>query len=131
MSSSIKGCLPSKVVFHHRLSSIKGHLPSKVVCHQRLFPMNSLGFDNIDLLCFNYHLLVVLFTKKTSISALTASSWYPNIQIAKIAKIKKIRIFEKIPEIFCHHESVRHWAKIQYFELKFFFCKHPYFYSTH
>ena len=34
-SSSIKGCLPSKVVFHERSSSIKGCLPSKVVFHQR------------------------------------------------------------------------------------------------
>ena len=35
MSSSIKGCLPSKFVFHQRLSSIKGLLPSKDVFHWR------------------------------------------------------------------------------------------------
>ena len=34
-SSSIKGCLPSKVVFHQRSSSIKGRFPSKVVFHRR------------------------------------------------------------------------------------------------
>ena len=34
-SSSIKGRLPSKVVFHQTSSSIKGCLPSKVVLHQR------------------------------------------------------------------------------------------------
>ena len=33
--SFIKGCLPSKVVFHQRSSSIKGRLPSKAVFHQR------------------------------------------------------------------------------------------------
>ena len=33
---SIKGCLPSKVVFHQRMSSIKCCLPSKGVFHQRL-----------------------------------------------------------------------------------------------
>ena len=31
----IKGCLPSKIFFHQRLSSIKDHLPSKVVVHRR------------------------------------------------------------------------------------------------
>ena len=31
----IKSRLPSKVVFHQRVSSIKGHLPSKVVFHRR------------------------------------------------------------------------------------------------
>ena len=50
-TSSIKGCLPlkdvfhqicllSKVIFHQRLSSIKGHLPSKVVFHH--LPLNYL-----------------------------------------------------------------------------------------
>ena len=38
--SSIKVCLPSKVVFLRRLSSIKGHLPSNVVFHQRSFSIN-------------------------------------------------------------------------------------------
>ena len=33
--SSIEGCLPSKVVFHLRSSSTKGHLTSKVVFHKR------------------------------------------------------------------------------------------------
>ena len=33
--SSIKGCLALKVVFHQRLSSIKGRLPSKVIFHWR------------------------------------------------------------------------------------------------
>ena len=33
--SSIKGCLPSKVVFCQKLSSIKGYLPSKVFFHKR------------------------------------------------------------------------------------------------
>ena len=33
-SSSIKGHLPSKAVFHQRWSSIKGRLPSKVVLHK-------------------------------------------------------------------------------------------------
>ena len=32
--SSIKGCLPSKVVFHPRLSHIKGHLVLKVIFNQ-------------------------------------------------------------------------------------------------
>ena len=35
MSSSIIGCLPSYVVFHHKLSSIVGRLPSFVVFHRR------------------------------------------------------------------------------------------------
>ena len=34
-TSSIKGHLPSKVIFHQMLSSIKGRLPSKVIFHQR------------------------------------------------------------------------------------------------
>ena len=34
-SSSVKGCLPSKVVFRQRSSSVKGRLPSKVVFRQR------------------------------------------------------------------------------------------------
>ena len=34
-SSSMEGCLSSKVVFHWRSSSIKGCLPSKVVFHKR------------------------------------------------------------------------------------------------
>ena len=34
--SSIKGRLPSMVLFHQRLSSIKGHLPLKAVFHQKL-----------------------------------------------------------------------------------------------
>ena len=34
-SSSVKGCLPSKVVFRQRSSSVKGRLPSKVVFHHR------------------------------------------------------------------------------------------------
>ena len=35
-SSSIKGCLPSKVVLNNQRSPyIKGHLPSKAVLHQR------------------------------------------------------------------------------------------------
>ena len=33
--ASIKGRLPSKVIFHQGSSSIKGRLPSKVVFHQR------------------------------------------------------------------------------------------------
>ena len=36
MSSSIKGCLPPKVVFHQMFSSIEGRLPSKAVFHERL-----------------------------------------------------------------------------------------------
>ena len=35
-STSIKGCLPSKGVFHQRMYSIKGHLPSKLVFHKKL-----------------------------------------------------------------------------------------------
>ena len=35
----IKFCLPSKVVFHQRLSSINGCLPSKVIFHHRLSPI--------------------------------------------------------------------------------------------
>ena len=35
LSSSIEDRLPSKGVFHQKLSSIKGHLPSKVVFHRR------------------------------------------------------------------------------------------------
>ena len=34
-------CLPSKVVFHQRLSFVKGRLPSKVVFHQRLSSIES------------------------------------------------------------------------------------------
>ena len=34
MTSSIKCHLPSKVIFHQRLSSINGHPPPKVVLHQ-------------------------------------------------------------------------------------------------
>ena len=33
--SSIKGCLPLKIVFHQRLPFIQGHLPSKAIFHQR------------------------------------------------------------------------------------------------
>ena len=36
LSSSIEDRLPSKGVFHQRLSSIEGHLPLKVIFHQRL-----------------------------------------------------------------------------------------------
>ena len=35
MQGSNEGCLPLKVVFHHRLSSNKGCLPLKVIFHQR------------------------------------------------------------------------------------------------
>ena len=37
-SSSIKGHLPSKAIFHQRWSSIKGRLPSKVVFHKSRLP---------------------------------------------------------------------------------------------
>ena len=37
-SSSIKGRLPSKVVFHQSSSSINGCMPSKVVFYQRCLP---------------------------------------------------------------------------------------------
>ena len=37
MSSSVKGRLPMKVVFHQRLLSVKGRLPSKVIFSQRSF----------------------------------------------------------------------------------------------
>ena len=35
LRSSIKGCLPMKVVFHWRSSSTRGHPPPKVVFHRR------------------------------------------------------------------------------------------------
>ena len=38
----------------------------------------------------------------------------------KILKQPRNQIFEKISQIFCHHENVRHSAKTQNFELQFF-----------
>ena len=35
-SSTIKGHLPAKVIFHKMFSSVNGHISSKLVCHQRL-----------------------------------------------------------------------------------------------
>ena len=49
MSSSVKGRLPSKVVFCQRLSSVKSCLPSKVVFHRR----SSSSFGSFSFLGFS------------------------------------------------------------------------------
>ena len=119
--------IPSKKgVFHQRSSSIKGCLPSKIVHHNHTLPAYSLVLSDVVKLCctmsgdVSRRLWSQLEQRGRQANALT-KNWKRTRHYFLWNFLKK----------FYFYKNVRHSAKFQYFELEVFFCKHPYFNSSH
>ena len=65
-----KDCIPSKGVFHLRLSSIKGHFPSKVLVHWRCSSAKLCQCPKFQTFFLGFLLLIILFLLLQAVSCM-------------------------------------------------------------